>query len=380
MNQSVYLDNAATTKMDSSVLEVMLPYLTEKYGNPSSSYSLGRETRKAIEDTRILIAELVKADPSEIFFTSSSTESNNLAIKGFIEINDNIDQIVTSPIEHKSVLNSISQVGKKKQIRIQYLNLDKKGMIDINHLESLLREKPNSTFVSLMHGNNEIGNINDIVTISQLSNYYKCVFHSDTVQTFGHFPLDLNKYPIDFITCSAHKIHGPKGIGLLYKKNTRKINPIFFGGEQEKGMRSGTENVAGILAMGKAIEIAYSNIARNEALIRNIKENFMQGIAKIFPDSIFNGESGNLDNSLNTIVSLLFPFFENNYLLTQLDKLGVCASAGSSCNSKSPKSHVMEALNVSSNNVVRFSFSRFTTNADISYVLEKFKILKKEIY
>lgn len=369
---SIYLDNAATTPMDEKVLEVMLPYYKNNYGNPSSVHSHGRNAREALEKARKKIASLLNASPGEIVFTSGGTEADNMAICGAIST-FGIEHIITSPLEHHAVLHVAEQVAKEKNIRLSLLECDAEGNLNLDQLALLLEKEPNS-LVSLMHGNNEIGNLNDIERIAALCNKHGSYFHSDTVQTMGHYPIDLKSLPIHALSGSAHKFHGPKGVGFIYINKNKKINPLILGGGQERNNRGGTENIAGIIAMAKALELAYNDQASHAQEILQLKVYFKEQIEKAIPGVTFNGLSGNLKKSLYTVLNISFPPSENNQgmLLFHLDLEGISVSGGSACSSGARLgSHVLNTLQTDPNREnVRFSFSRFNNKAELDHVVK----------
>jgi len=366
----VYLDNAATTALDPLVLEAMMPYLTDHFGNASSIHGHGRETRSAIEIARKKIADLLNTTAAEIFFTSGGTEADNTAIVGAVE-KHNIKHIITSRLEHHAVLHTVQYLKKLNRVSVHYVEVNEQGVIDLVHLESLLKEFPNA-FVTLMHGNNEIGNILDLKKVGELCQNHKALFHSDTVQTIGHYPLHLYSLPIDFIAGSAHKFHGPKGIGLLYLKSGSAIYPYMHGGAQERNMRGGTENTAAIVGMAKALELAYQRMNEDRAHITGLKKYMIDELNKI-PGLLFNGESADLDSSLIHVLNVSLPPSENNEMLVMnLDIAKISASAGSACTSGTNiGSHVLEAIGAKDDwGYVRFSFGRYNTKDEIDYCIK----------
>jgi cysteine desulfurase len=373
----VYLDNAATTAMDDRVIEAMLPFMRNHYGNPSSVHSFGREVRTAIERSRKKVAELLNATPAEIFFTSGGTEADNTAIVCGIE-SHGITHAITSPLEHHAVLHTLEVCEKKGHIKLSILDVNEKGELDMNQLEELLKANPKS-LVSLMHANNEIGNINDLNQIGSLAKEYGAFFHSDTVQTMGHYVHDMKSLPVDAIVAGGHKFHGPKGSGFLYVKKDKKIHPLIHGGAQERNMRGGTENVIGIIGIAKALEIAYEDMAEHQVHVEAIKKHFIQSLTQEIPGVEFNGLSGDLDKSLYTVLSVSLPPSEANsgMLLFNLDLEGVSASGGSACSSGATVgSHVLRAINhTPERDAVRFSFSRFNTIEEVDYTVGKLKEL-----
>jgi cysteine desulfurase len=366
----VYLDNAATTALDPLVLEAMMPYFTTHFGNASSIHGHGRETRSAIEIARKKIADLLNTTAAEIFFTSGGTEADNTAIIGAVE-NHNIKHIITSRLEHHAVLHTVQYLEKLQRVSVHYVEVNELGVIDLAHLESLLIAFPKA-LVSLMHGNNEIGNILDLKKVGALCQSYNALFHSDTVQTIGHYPLHLYSLPIDFIAGSAHKFHGPKGIGLLYLKSGSNINPYLHGGAQERNMRGGTENTAAIVGMAKALELSYQRMEEDCVHITALKK-YMIGELNGIPGLLFNGESANTDNSLMHVLNVSLPPSENNEMLVMnLDIAKISASAGSACTSGTNiGSHVLEAIGAKDDwGYVRFSFGRNNTKEEIDYCIQ----------
>ena len=375
MTQRIYFDNAATTSLDTEVLDAMMPYLTDKYGNPSSIYSYGRETRMAIENARKSVAKILNAHPAEIFFTSGGTESSNTAINAAVK-DLGCKHIISSIIEHHATLHTIENLKQTKQAEVSYVKLLPNGHIDISDLEKILSASKEKCLVSLMHANNEIGNILDIHTAGNICKKYNAIFHSDTVQTVGHFPFDLRNTPVDFITGAAHKFHGPKGVGILYVNENIKIKPFVHGGGQERNMRAGTENLYGIIGFAKALELATANHQTDSAKIKGLKNYMMEMLQKNMPAVVFNGDPSG--ESLYTLLSAGFPKSERSeMLLFNLDIHHICASGGSACTSGADAgSHVIRALNNSLDKVtVRFSFSKYNTEQEIEYVVEILKRL-----
>jgi len=367
----IYLDNAATTVLDSQVLEAMMPYLNEKFGNPSSIYSYGRESKLAIEQARKSVAKNLNAHPSEIFFTSGGTESNNTAIQSSVR-DLHCDHIITSPIEHHAVTHTIEHLDTAEHIKVSYVKLLPNGHINLEHLEKLLAHDKGKTLVSLMHANNEIGNMLDIHAVGNLCNKYNALFHTDTVQTVGHFPIDLRNTPVHFITGAAHKFHGPKGVGILYINENVKIKPFIFGGGQERNMRAGTENLYGIVGFAKALEMATENFEKDSAYILGLR-NYMQAQLKEKIKGVgFNGDVNG--KSLYTVLSVSFPKSEKTeMILFNLDINNICASGGSACASGAEEgSHVIRAINTNPNQItVRFSFCKHNTKEEIDIVIQK---------
>lgn len=373
----VYLDNAATTPMDDRVIEAMLPFMRGHYGNPSSVHSHGREVRSAIEKARKKVAELLHASSSEIFFTSGGTEADNTALVCGVE-SHHINHAITSPLEHHAVLHTLEMLAKKGKIQLSILDVNDKGEINMQQLESLLQANPKS-LVSLMQGNNEIGNLNDLEQIGTLARTYDAFFHSDTVQTMGHYVHDLSQLPVDALVAGAHKFHGPKGVGFLYVRKDKKIHPFIHGGAQERNMRGGTENVIGIIGLAKALEISLEELDAHRSHIEKVKSYFIEKLKQDIPGVAFNGCSAELNKSLYTVLNVSLPPSESNrgMLLFHLDLEGISASGGSACSSGATVgSHVLRALHhPAERDAVRFSFSRFTTIEEVDYTLEKLKAL-----
>lgn len=371
----IYFDNAATTDLEPRVLEAMMPYLTEKFGNPSSIYSYGRETRLAVENARKSVAKILNAHPAEIFFTSGGTESDNTAILAAIR-DLGCRHIITSPIEHHAVTHTVEFLDNADLVRRSFVKLLPNGHIDLEHLEELLASSEEKTLVSLMHANNEIGNLLDVNAVGNLCKLYNAIFHSDTVQTIGHLPIDLRNTPVHFVTGAAHKFHGPKGVGLLYINENVKIRPYIHGGSQERNMRAGTENIYGIVGFAKALELATANYETDSAHVGTIKYYMHEQLKKHIPGVGFNGDV--LGSSLYTVLSVSFPKTEKSeMILFNLDINNVCASGGSACASGAEQgSHVIRAINNNPNQVtVRFSFSQHNTKEEVDFVVNLLKTL-----
>lgn len=372
----IYLDNAATTALDKEVLEAMLPYLSHHFGNPSSIYSYGRETRLAIENARKTVARLLGAKPGEIFFTSGGTESNNTAIASSIR-DLGCTHIITSVIEHHAVLHTVEHYSSSNQVAISFVALTGEGQVDYEDLERKLSEqkkKENKVLVSLMHANNEIGVLLDIKRVGELCQLYGAYFHSDCVQTVGHYPINLKEMGVHFISAASHKFHGPKGVGILYVSEAINIKPFIFGGGQERNMRAGTENVYGIVGFARALEIAMQNYEKERAYIDDLKHYMANELKAHFPEVSFNCGA----NSLYTVLSVCFPkTTKTEFLLMNLDIHNICASGGSACSSGADAgSHVMKALNKTDKWVtIRFSFSKYNTKEEIDTVVRKLKEL-----
>lgn len=369
-----YLDNAATTALDKEVLEAMLPLMTEHFGNPSSIHAWGRQTRAMIEQARKTVARLLNCSPSEIFFTSGGTEADNMAIRCSIE-GLGIKHAITSPIEHHAVLHTLEAMADRGQIKLSLVRLTDNGHIDLAHLEELLKNNDRS-FVSLMHANNEIGNLLPIKKVGELCKKYDAIFHSDTVQTVGHYAIDLKDVHLHFLNCAAHKFHGPKGVGFIYINSEIHVAPLIFGGAQERNMRGGTENVYGIIGLAKAMEIAYRDLKQHQEYILGLKNYMIQQLEKNIPGVSFNGDAKG--SSLFTVLNVCLPPTDNAEMLVfNLDINGIAASAGSACSSGSNVgSHVLRAIGTDmSRPSVRFSFSKYNTKEEIDYAVSKLKEL-----
>ncbi len=376
----VYLDNAATTPLDKEVFEAMAPYMLEHFGNPSSIHTHGRQVRSAIEKARKTIATLLNTSPAELFFTSGGTEADNAAI--FCTIKSlGIKHAISSPLEHHAVLHSLENLQKHGEIELSFVKHDDKGGLDLDHLEQLLAGRP-QTLVSLMHANNEIGNLNDITAISEICKKYNAIFHSDTVQTMGHYVHDLQKLHIHFLVGSAHKFHGPKGVGFIYTNSSIKVPPLIHGGSQERNMRGGTENVYGIIGLAKALEIAYRDMDQHQKYIQGLKDRLIYKLTENLPDVQFNGYSSETDKSLYTVLNVSLPASTiNEMLLFNLDINKISASGGSACTSGSNiGSHVLQGINSNPDRgAIRFSMSKYNTAEEIDYVVEKLAAMYKKV-
>lgn len=371
----IYFDNAATTALDKEVLDAMLPYMTTHFGNPSSIYSYGRESRLAIETARKTVAKLLNAHPGEIFFTSGGTESNNTAILSAIR-DLGCKHIITSPIEHHAVLHTVEHYDHRDVVTSSFVKLTAAGHVDLADLEEQLASREERCLVTLMHANNEIGNLLPIKAVGTLCNKYNAIFHSDCVQTVGHYPIDLRKIPVHFISGAGHKFHGPKGVGVLYINDNIKIKPFIFGGGQERNMRAGTENLYGIVGFAKALELAMANYEKDSAYIQSLKIYMIGELRKHIKGVQFNGDQEG--KSLYTVLSAAFPKTEKSeMILFNLDMNNICVSGGSACSSGADiGSHVIQAINNNPNLVtVRFSFSKHNTKEEVDAVVAKVKEL-----
>jgi cysteine desulfurase len=366
----VYLDNAATTKLDENVLKAMMPLMVEDFGNPSSIHSFGRKTRAVIETARKTVAKLLNVTPAEIFFTSGGTEADNMAINQSIATYD-LKHVISSEIEHHAVEHTIKMLEKAGKVKASWVKLDEKGNVDLTHLEELLKNNPRS-LVSLMHANNELGTLLPLKEVGELCAKYNAIFHSDTVQTMGHYRMDLRDIKVHFVTCAAHKFHGPKGVGFLYINHECKISPFIYGGAQERNMRGGTENVYGIVGLAKALEICFDEMEEHQKHIMGLKDYMREQLIKNIPGIEFNGETSH-EKSLYTVLNCRFPNHPDaEMLLFNLDILGIAASGGSACSSGSNQgSHVLRGIGIDMERPsVRFSFSKYNTKEEIDFVLK----------
>jgi cysteine desulfurase len=366
----VYLDNAATTPLDEEVIQTMLPFMQQHFGNPSSIHSFGRVTRAAIEQSRKTIAGLLNVSPSEIFFTSGGTEANNMAIRCSVE-NLGIQTVISSPTEHHAVLHTLEALAGAGRINLHLLGLDEQGFPDINQLEHLLKKFPRS-FVSLMHANNETGTRIQLGEIARLVKEHGGIMHSDTVQTMGHYRFNLQEIPVDFINAAAHKFHGPKGVGFIYIRSGTGIQPFIYGGSQERNMRGGTENLYGIIGLAKALEIAHRDMEEHRRYIMDLKSHMIRLLSEKISNVRFTGDIS--DESLYTVLNVSFAASAaGDMLLFNLDISGIAASGGSACSSGTDiGSHVLSAMGVEKDRSnVRFSFSRFNTFEEIEFTVSK---------
>lgn len=365
-----YLDNAATTPMASEVIDEMITVMRNAFGNPSSTHAFGREVKAKIERSRRSIAKILNVTPSEIIFTSGGTEADNLAIRSSLKTMG-LKHAITTDIEHHAVLDTLEQVCREGRVKLSKVRLDNKSYIDMEHLEDLLKNNERS-FVSLMHANNEIGNMIDLEFVGNLCKKYNAVFLSDTVQTMAHFPFDFEKLNIQFATCSAHKFHGPKGVGFLYVNKNLNIPSMITGGGQERGMRAGTENVYGIVGLAKALDIGNKHVNDHIKHITELKFYMMEEFEQKIKGVRFNGDPKG--NSLYTVLNVsLPPNPKSGMLLFNLDIMGIACSGGSACSSgASTGSHVLNGIGADINRqAIRFSFSRYTTKEEIDYAIEK---------
>lgn len=369
--EKIYLDNAATTALRPEVIAEMVSVLQNEYGNPSSSHSFGRSAKSKLELARKTIAQLLNVSAQEIIFTSGATEANNWILQNAV-INLKVKRIITSKIEHHAVLHAVEFLQKEHGIQIDFVKIKSDATIDINHLMELLSEEI-PTLVSLMHVNNEIGTVLDLAEIAQICKQHSVYFHSDTVQSVGKMEMDLQKIPIDFIVASAHKFHGPKGIGFAFIRKGTPINPIFHGGEQEKGIRPGTESLHNIVGMAKALQLSYENLENDRNHIQELKKYAVEQFQKHLPNVAFNGST---DKTFYNILNVRLPIDDskNNMLLFTLDMKGIAVSRGSACQSGSAKgSHVLAEFLVGEEMMkpsIRVSFSHLSTRKEIDTLIE----------
>jgi cysteine desulfurase len=369
---SIYLDNAATTPLDPEVFEAMKPFLMNDFGNPSSTHSHGRKVRAAIESSRKKVAELLNCAPGEIIFTSGGTEADNTLITSTVQTYG-IKHVISSPIEHHAVLHTIENLEKAGIVQSHKVLLDYNGHVDLDHLKKLVSQYPGA-LVSLMHANNELGNVLDLQVVGELCKDGNAFFHSDTVQTIGHYRHNMKELFVCGMTAAAHKFHGPKGVGFMYIRKDKKINPFVHGGAQERNMRGGTENVYGIVGLVKALEIAYRDMDEHKTYIEGLKSRMITKLKAEIAGVSFHGDSSNLQRSLYTVLNVSLPESdENDMILFNLDLQGISASGGSACSSGATKgSHVLGTLYPGSKRgAVRFSFSKYNKPEEIDTVVEK---------
>jgi cysteine desulfurase len=378
--KSVYLDNAATTRIRDEVVDKMFEIAKSNYGNPSSTHSFGRVSKTLIESSRKKIAKHLNVTPSEIIFMSGGTEADNCILRSAVK-DLGVKHLISSKIEHHAITHTLDQLKMDYPIKISYVELDKLGNVDYDNLELILKTSNSKTLVSLMHINNELGNILDIYLVSNLCIKYKSLFHSDTVQSVGHYSLDLSSLKIDFLVASAHKFHGPKGIGFAYINKKNPIKPLIFGGSQEKGCRAGTESVHNIVGMSEALDISIDKIKVETLYIKNLKSYFIDQLKENIKDIKFNGASSDLEHSTYTLLNVRFPILKNEsaLFLFQLDMKGIACSKGSACQSGADTgSHVLNNVLCDEENKfvsLRFSFSIYNTIEEVDYVIYQLKEL-----
>jgi len=373
----VYFDNAATTQVRDEVVDEISNVLKNCFGNPSSTHSFGRSAKSYIETSRKSVAKILNCEPGEIIFNSGGTESDNSILKCAIK-DLGIKHIISSKIEHHAVTHTLDEL-EYQNVKVHYVKLKENGNIDIKDLEYLLSINTDPKLVTLMYINNEIGNILDINSVSNLCQKYNALFHSDAVQAVGHYPIDLKSLKIDFLSSAGHKFHGPKGVGFTYINKSTKIKSFICGGPQERGLRAGTESVHNIVGMTKALEIAYKNMEKETQYVRSIKKYMIDNLSNLFSDIHFNGESGNMSNSTYTVLNVCFPISNDKAAMLdfQLDLKGIACSKGSACQSGSSEgSHVLSEIQNDSQKKlpsVRFSFSHNNTKEEVDYLMETLK-------
>ncbi|WP_299391562.1 cysteine desulfurase family protein [uncultured Gelidibacter sp.] len=375
--KQVYFDNAATTPMRDAVIERMTDVMRQNFGNASSTHGMGRSAKSLMETSRKTIASFFNVHASEIVFTAGGTEADNLVLRSAVR-DLGVTEIITSKLEHHAVLHTVEQLQKEYDITVSYVKLLENGVIDLNHLEQLL-QSPSKKLVSLMHVNNEIGNKLDIQKVATLCKAHQALFHSDTVQSVGHYHLDLQTIPVDFIAASAHKFHGPKGVGFAFIRKGSGIKALIFGGEQERGYRAGTEAIHNIAGMETALKLSYDNLDAERKHISELKAYFIEQLKNMSPDITFNGNCDDSENSTYTVINVCLPITpeKGGMLHFQLDLKGIACSRGSACQSGSNQnSHVLSEILIPEHLMkpsVRFSFSSFNTKAEVDYVIEVLK-------
>ena len=370
----VYFDNAATTPLDPIVIEAMTKVMQENFGNPSSIHREGRTSRSIIEKARKTVANCINASIGEIFFTSGGTESSNMALKCAVR-DLGVQRIITSKMEHHCVLHTVESLEKTHGIKLDFVDIDSCGRINYAQLEDILSSSDKKTLVSLMHANNEVGTVMDMEKISQICQTHNALFHSDTVQTMGHFPIDVESTKINFLTGAAHKFHGPKGVGFIYINGETQIKPYIDGGAQERNMRGGTENFYGIVGVAKALEMAVEKMDEKRAHIDGLRQYLKDQLTEHFEDIQFNGCQ---ENYLYTVLSVSFPPSpKSDMMMLNLDIAGISASGGSACSSGAEKgSHVLESINAPADRkTIRFSFSHFNKKEEVDFLIEKLKTI-----
>ena len=380
--KKIYFDNAATTEISEKVISEMMKAMKVNYGNPSSTHSHGRNSKVILELSRKTIAEKFNVNPKEIIFTSGGTESNNMIIKTVV-IAQNIERIISTKIEHKAVLNSIESIAKERGITILFLDVDEYGVPNKQQLIEYLENSDEKTLVSLMHINNETGTMIDLEEFGKICKSNNALFHSDTVQTIGHYNIDLDKINIDFMTCSAHKFHGPKGVGFAYIKNGQTVKPFIEGGDQERGYRGGTESIHNIVGLKTAIDISYENLENDSKKVKELKDHFIKTVMERIPETKINGKH-NINESSYAILNLCLPINSDKKTILnfKLDLAGISCSSGSACQSGSSQpSHVLSEM-LSDDDMkkisLRFSFSKFNTIKEVDYVVEFLKNFVEE--
>lgn len=378
----IYLDNAATTPLSEEVIDAMVDSMKLSFGNPSSTHSFGQEAKISIENVRREIADYLHVTPAEIIFTSCGTESNNMIIKSAVE-HLGVERIITSPLEHKCVAESVLDMKNRKGVEVVYIRPNQKGDVEIEKIEEALAKSDKKTLVTLMHANNEIGNLLDVKKVGELCKKYNALFHSDTVQTTAHLPLNFEEIPIDFASCSAHKFHGPKGSGFAFVRKSSGLKGIITGGPQERSLRAGTENVAGIIGLGKALELSVNHMDEYATHMQEIKDYAIAELTKNVEGVKFNGRSAEKDNSLYTVLSVLLPY-KNPLISLQLDMKGIAISQGSACSSGAAKPSMVMMMVLSEDEMdhctpLRISFSHLTTKSDIDALVKALNDISAEM-
>lgn len=378
----VYFDNAATTPLRNEVIELMTQSMLTTFGNPSSTHAFGRSAKSLIETARKSVAKHLNCEPKEIIFTSGGTESDNMVLRCAVK-NLNIQTIISSALEHHAVLHALDDL-KKEGVNIRYVDLDENGSLNFEHLENILKEDDTPKLVSLMHINNEIGNILDLDRVGGLCKANGAYFHTDAVQGIGHFAFDLQSQPIDFLSAAAHKFHGPKGVGFAFIRKNILLDPFIVGGAQERGLRAGTESVHNIIGLQKALEIAYENLEEERTHISGLKKYFISQLKGLFPEVHFNGLSGNMDQSTYTLVNVALPLDDSKSQLLNfhMDLKGIACSKGSACQAGADSgSHVLGSLTrpnaIKKFPSLRFSFSSFNTMEEVDYVIQTLSALRE---
>ena len=373
-----YFDNSATTRVKDEVFKEMIPYLSIEYGNPSSLYSIGRSAKRAISEARRRVASLINCSPEEIYFTSCGSESDNTALKGIAYANkEKGNHIITSKIEHPAILNSCKNL-ENKGFKISYIDVDKDGMLNLEKLESEITDR--TVLISIMYANNEIGTIEPIKEIAQIAHSHGIIFHTDAVQAVGNIPIDVKKMNIDMLSLSGHKLYAPKGIGALYVKSGIEFERFMDGGHQEKNKRSGTENVAEIVALGKACQISEKNIEQYQQKLKNLRDYCLKKIQEKIPDIHINGT---MERRLPGNINISFKDLNSGELLLRLDEVGICASGGSACSSKEASpSHVLTAIGLPSElskGALRLTFGDYNSIEDVDYLVENLVRIVEEM-
>ncbi|MBF8455804.1 cysteine desulfurase [Kaistella sp. G5-32] len=374
--ERIYLDNAATTPLSEEVIDAMVEVMKTNYGNPSSTHSLGQDAKVLIENVRRQVADYLHVSPAEIIFTSCGTESNNMIIKSCVD-HLGVERIITSPMEHKCVAETVLDMKKRRGVEVVYLRPDKKGDFDLVKLEELIKSSDKKTLVTLIHANNEIGNLLDIKKVAEMCKLNNVLFHSDTVQSMAHMEMDFSQIPVDFASCSAHKFHGPKGSGFAFIRKASGLKGIITGGPQERSLRAGTENVCGIVGLGKALELSLDHMEQYASHMKEIKNYTRDRLLAEIEGVKFNGRSAEEDTSLYTVLSVLLPF-KDPMIGLKLDMKGIAISQGSACSSGAAKPSmvmmmILEEEEMEDCTPLRVSFSHLTTKEEIDALIDALK-------